>query len=63
VTEGLPINAALFNMDGQDGQDKEEMMNDECGMMNEKKAVFCLSFIIRLPSCLSCPSMLIEACA
>jgi hypothetical protein len=28
-----------------DGQDKEEMMNAECGMMNKEGAVFDSSFI------------------
>jgi hypothetical protein len=32
--------------DSQDGQDGEEMMNDECGMMNKRQTVFHSSLII-----------------
>jgi hypothetical protein len=43
------------------GQGEEEMMSDECGMMNERQAVLYSSFIIphsSFPSsCPSCPSM------
>jgi hypothetical protein len=45
-------------MDGQDEQDREEMMSDECGMMNEEGNAFHSSFITphsSFPS--SCPSV------
>jgi hypothetical protein len=39
-----------IKQDGQDRQDKEEMMKEECGMMNEKHLVF-LSFILHIYPC------------
>jgi hypothetical protein len=62
LAKGTRSTSALeIHTDGQDGQDKEEMMSDECGMMNEEQAVFDSSFITPhspFPSsCSSCPSV------